>query len=145
MRRHAKRSSVVKKRYRPLDHEEIAILNRLLELPFPGRDELRGQLKMASVNEIECTDACGSLEFKVPSNARKAEVVNHPAVEAVGHDADGVPYEALLHVVEGVLHELEFWKGDGSDFVRRPRATDLVVRKGPWDGVVNLDELSGDL
>ena len=132
------------KQYRPLDHEEIAILNRLLELPFPGRDELRGQLKMASVTEIECMDACGSLEFNVPSSARKAEVVRHPTAEAVGHDADGVAYEALLHVVDGVLHELEFWKGDRSDFIRRPRGTNLVVRKGPWDGVVNLDEPSGN-
>jgi hypothetical protein len=120
----------VNKRHRPLREEETAILDRLLESPFPGRDELREQVPLATAAHIECTDDCGSLEFNVAAKAPRANVDKHPAVEAVGHDADGVPYEVLLHVRDGLLHELEFWKGDGSEFVRRPRATDLVVRKG---------------
>lgn len=126
---------MVKKRYRPLGREETAILDRLFESPFHGRDELREQVKVATVTEIECTDDCGSLEFRVPSGAPRANVDKRPVVDAVGHDADGMVYEVLLHVVDGVLRELEFWKGDGSEFVRRPRATDLVVRKGDFPDV----------
>jgi hypothetical protein len=100
-----------------------------LEPEFPGRDELREQLGAIRVREIVCSDNCGTIEIK--SEGPLAPVVDRVPVEGFGHDTDGAPYQVLLHVVDGLLHELEFLKGDGSDFGSRPQAEGLVVTTNP--------------
>jgi hypothetical protein len=112
---------------RALTRVEHAIIERLLEEPFPGRDELRAQITGSRVKPIkEYDDNYGSLEFEIRAGP-KAAVVERVPVDAVALDVDGVPIEFLLHVVDGLVRELEVVKADGSPIVRRPRASDLEV------------------
>jgi hypothetical protein len=80
----------------------MATVQRLLEPPFQGRDELLAQLTGARVQTI---DEYGSLSFEVSAPFR-AEVRNRVPVYAQAEDADGMTIEVLLHVVEGKLNEL---------------------------------------
>jgi hypothetical protein len=112
---------------RGLKTNEKAILERLLQDSFRGRDEIRAQVAQSRVREIaEYKDNYGSLEFEVMGGP-KAAVAERVPVDGMALDADGVPIEFLLHVVDGVLRELEIVKADGSPIVRRPQAADLTV------------------
>ena len=112
---------------RKLKPAESAIIESLLREPFPGRDELRAQIACAQVKPVESyRDNYGSLEFEVAA-APKAPVRVRVPVDAVALDADGVPIEFLLHVVDGVVKELEVVKADGSPIVKRPEASHLTV------------------
>ena len=99
-------------KFRPLNQKEKEILEFLLQEKFPGRDELAKQTKNLLAKEI---DPEGSLEFQVAAGplAKTAERI---PVEAIMKDADGVPICILLHVVNGHLSELEFYKADGTPF-----------------------------
>ncbi len=123
-----------KQRFRKLTAEERQFLDRLLELPFPGRDELRLQANAATAREIaEDGDNYGSLKLRAIATPRAA-VVQRVPVMALANDVDEVPIEFLLHVVDGVLDELEILKLDGSPIVNRPKPLDLRVRAhGPGD------------
>ena len=100
----------------------MLILEKLLECQFRGRDELRQQLAFATVRPI---DESGSLALKVTSPIL-AETEHRVPVEAEYLDADGVPIWILLHVVNGLLNELEIIKADGST-MQNPRRPDLFV------------------
>ena len=114
--------------FRELTNEERAVLKRLLEKPFPGREQITRQLDTASVREVtDYKDQYGSLEFKVETKV-KAPTSQRVPVEAMGMDQDDVPIEYLLHVVDGTLAELEIVKADGSRIQRMPRASELKVR-----------------
>lgn len=112
---------MAQKQYRTLDSREQAILDVLLAGPFPGRDEIRRQLETSLVSVI---DEEGSLEFEVPGGV-VANVERRIPVEAETHDEDGVPVRVLLHVVDGLVRELEFYKADGSKLRRRVLASQL--------------------
>jgi uncharacterized protein DUF6984 len=114
-------------RTRKLNHREAEIIETMLSRPFPGCDEVREQVSRASVRTIaEYKDNYGSIEFEVKA-APKAEVALRVPVEALAFDVDGVPIEFLLHVVNGVVHELEVVKADGSPIVKHPKASELTV------------------
>ena len=114
--------------FRELTDDERAVLARLLEVPFEGRDEVKAQLKGAVVREIAgAGDHSGSIEFKV-KKASKAPVRWSVPVEGVGHDVDGVEVDYLLHFKNGLLDELEIVKADGSPLKRKPPAAELSVR-----------------
>jgi hypothetical protein len=102
---------------------ELAILDALLKPQFPGSDELREQLAEIRVREIVGGD--GSLEIK--AEGALAPVADRVPVEGFGRDTAGVRYHAPLHVVDGLLHELEFLRDDGFDLASRPQAGGLVV------------------
>ena len=109
-----------------LSSSHRAIMERLLELPFPGRDEIRKQVDHAVVREIGDHDE-RSLQFDVEIDV-KAPVSQRVPVEATAYDEDGVPIEALLHVVGGVIKELEILKADGSAIRRMPEAQEFQVQ-----------------
>jgi hypothetical protein len=90
---------------------EKELVGRLLERPFPGRDELRQQLKTAKVRVI---DEDGGLEISVSSSTRAGHVKYRIPVEAEYEDADGSTVHVLLHVVGGRANELEFYREDNS-------------------------------
>jgi hypothetical protein len=100
---------------RSLDTREAEILRMLLEVDFEGRDALAAQLQSATVTVV---DDNGSLRFHIPYGAR-AEVVKRIPVEAEAADIDGMPVHILLHVVGGLLNELEVYREDSST-VQRP-------------------------
>ena len=118
---------VTQSKFRSLTPREREILARLLESPFPGRDEIRQQIKDSLVREIaEYDDAYGSIEFNVQANAR-ATVAQRVLVEAMADDEDGVPILVLLHVVDGFIDELEILRADGLPIIKMPNASELEV------------------
>jgi hypothetical protein len=104
---------------------ERALLMRLLEAEFPGKDELAPMIHNLRVKTV-CED--GTLELM--SQARgKANVIKRIPVEAEAKDEDGVVVHVLLHVVGGRPIELEVYKDDGSPVKRMPPASafELIV------------------
>jgi hypothetical protein len=98
-------------------------LEVLLAADFPGNTALKEQISRAMVRQI---DADGSLKFSV-SGGQLAEVVRRIPVEAETVDSDGLTIHLLLHVVDGLMNELELYR-DGEGTVRRmPTAEDLRI------------------
>jgi hypothetical protein len=111
------------KKFRQLKPHEAALIRSLLSATFSGRDELRTQIEDAKVREV---DEDGSLEFRV-GGGPKAPVVRRIPVEAEADDADGGNVHVLLHVVQGRIDELEFYKEDGSRVLTKPQPEELRV------------------
>lgn len=102
--------------WRDLNHDERAILDRLLANPFPGRDEIRHQIASCRVRSIDGYEAGDlSLEFQINSE-RKAPVRERIPVEAAYLSDDGNSVMLLyLHVIDGRLDQFEV-----SDFFDPP-------------------------
>ena len=109
--------------FRDFTTYEQEIIDRLLEKAFPGRDEIREQMKFCLVRTI---DADKSLGFLVKSNVT-AKVKRRIPVEAEFQDADGVVIHILLHVIDGKVNELEIYKEDGSPIIESPDPYKLKV------------------
>jgi len=107
--------------YQALSKNERAILERLLEADFPGREQIRQQINNSLVTII---DECGSLRFDVTSDI-KAPVIKRIPIEAETNDSDGVLIHLLLHVVDGKVAELEIYKDDSSPITQMPNASAL--------------------
>lgn len=105
----------------------MELLEKLLDHEFPGRDELRGQLGSVSAKQV-CKD--GTLSLQV-SSGQPAVVKHRVPTEGSCPDSDGVMIHVLLHVVSGMMDELEMFKEDGSDVLRPPTAAALVLA-APW-------------
>lgn len=93
---------------RKLRANELAVLEKLLSIDFPGVEELRPQLPFARVGQ-EDADGNPTIGFVVDrAHAPKAEMDDGPAIDAiapaVGSDR---PIWILLHVWDGYLGELE--------------------------------------
>jgi len=114
------------------DEIELAILNKLLSRGFPGAEALRAQL---SGIKVEALDQDGSIRLIPPAGSQKAEDIEARVpvegwyIDGV-HDSDtkdifdsdalDVKVHLLLHVVEGLLHELAVYKDDGSPILIPP-------------------------
>ena len=111
---------------RPLGANEADVLGRLLSVSFPGRDELVRQAETVQV-KAECA-CCPTIYFKVAESAPSAKVKQRIAVEAeVGDPLDERTIHVLLHVVGGLLSELEFYRNNGDPI---SRASDARVTSG---------------
>lgn len=106
---------------RPLSDVEKQLLSELLSSDFAGRDALVKQMTVASVREI---DPDGSLEF-AHTDLPPAGVVRRVPVEGEIEDTDGVTIHLLLHVVDGVLKELEVYRDDSKRIQRALAPEDL--------------------
>jgi len=109
--------------YRPPSNWEMRVILRLLERPFPGRDELLAQAEDLAVRPI---DENGSLKLKC-SKAGRACVKRRVPVEGAARDVDGMVIHYLLHVVDGMMDELEVYKDDSSRVVQHAVPEDLDV------------------
>ena len=109
--------------FRPLSATERAVLDRLMEVEFPGREEIRKQLEECLVKTI---DENGSLRFRVKSEV-VAPVKKRIPVEAEFTDSDGVMAHVLLHVLNGFVRELEVYKDDSTRLIDKLDATKLRV------------------
>ncbi|MEW5745817.1 MAG: hypothetical protein AB1805_10340 [Nitrospirota bacterium] len=107
--------------YRQLTIRERDIIERLLEVDFQGRCEIREQLNHCLAKQI---DQDGSLKFNIKADV-KANVKRRIPVEAEIEDEDGTIIHILLHVVDGKLDELEFYKEDGSPIIKVPDPSKL--------------------
>lgn len=95
---------------------ELALIKRLLEAEFPGRDDISAMIINLRVRSIESES---SLELESDSGIT-ARVVKQVPVEAQAKDQDGFDIHLLLHVVRGRLKELEIFKDDGSAIQQMP-------------------------
>jgi hypothetical protein len=110
--------------FRAPTQAEQKIIARLLEADFPGKTGLQKQLSKYRVRRI---DPEGSLALISQSDSGPALVLKRIPVEAEGVDKDGISIHVLLHVVEGFVKELEFYKDDGSTIIRIPDPIDLKL------------------
>ncbi len=120
--------------FRPLDSRERALVEKLLEADFPGRDKLRGQLKSVTGKQIE-PDGTLSLrcESGLPSTSKFL-----PVAEGVCKDADGVLVSVILHInIHGFMDMLEIIKYDGSAIINPPSASELRVLRPESRGEVS--------
>lgn len=106
---------------------EREVFDMLMSADFVGRQELREQLLKVRVSPL---DANGSLSLS--SEGPRASVLNRIPVELSYADADDIRVHVLLHVVEMLVDELEFYREDAGAVQTRPRdgAIDLQVNFG---------------
>jgi hypothetical protein len=104
--------------YRGPTPDEEALIRRLLEADFPGRNDLTFLLRDFDVRTL---DEDGGLELR-SRVAGYAAVVKRVPVEAEAKDEDGTTIHLLLHVVDGRPTELEIFKEDNSLVKRMPLA-----------------------
>lgn len=111
---------------RPLTTAERDVLTFLLDEPFPGRDALRRQLVVVKVcEEYGEGDPSVVLCFD-PAHPQGAAVTRRVPVEAETVTEDGVGIHVLLHVVDGLLNELEVFRED-SQVVQMPAPGQLKL------------------
>lgn len=108
-----KEADIVK---RQLTENERAILNKLLEHSFEGSEAIKAQLANCIAIPTGDEDNYGSIYLKTESDA-KAETQSRVPVEAITFDSDGGAVDILLHVVDGLVKELEIVKSDGSQLL----------------------------
>ena len=101
-----------------------AILVNLLTVEFPGRQEVAHQVATAHARPL---DDHGCLELRAASGAPRAEVIRRIPVEAEAPDVDGMTIHILLHVVDGYVDELEFFRDDGRRLQGRVQPDALKV------------------
>src|SRR5438034_4022857 len=109
-------------RFRLPSPGEVQILQRLLEADFPGKSAVVKQVNGLGVRRI---DPEGSLELHPAPGSEKANVTRRIPIEAEGEDQDGTTIHVLLHVVNGIINELEIYKDDGSPIKIFPNPPDL--------------------
>jgi len=95
----------------------------MLEPRFPGRDELRAQLAVATVRDF---DDDGCLEFDCGA-AAPAPVRWTIPTEGECLDADGLPVHVFLFVVNGFMKTLEVHTVSGSTHSGLPDARRLTL------------------
>jgi hypothetical protein len=115
-----------KQNVRELNANEHGILNKLLSAEFRGRSELVVQLKECKAIPAGDDDNYGSI-YLVPESKVMADVTSRVPVEASYADLDGGSIEILLHVVEGLVHELEILRSDGSEMMTKEIQPDKLV------------------
>lgn len=107
--------------YRQPTTYERQVIERLLEVNFLGQNVIFEQINSSLVTKI---DENGSLKFNVKIRA-KANVKQRVPIEAECEDVDGVTIHVLLHVVDGIVDELEIYKDDSSLVIKMPDPKDL--------------------
>lgn len=110
--------------FRELTPNEFGLLRRMLSVPFPGSEQLRIHLEGVVVREL---DSDGSLQIRVSSDC-PAGVKRRVPVEAQYRDSDGDYARALLHVVDGKLWELEFYKDSLAPICRPPEPDEWEIQ-----------------
>jgi uncharacterized protein DUF6984 len=110
--------------FRQLNARERGLLEKLLEVEFPGRDELRAQL--ASVTGKQIAED-GTLKLRCASGppSRSKYLL---ATEGICKDADGGIISVLLHMNRnGFMDMLEIVKYTGDPIINAPSARELVL------------------
>jgi hypothetical protein len=98
--------------WRPIAPDERALVEALLAEAFFGRDGLRAQVEGAEARTI---DSDGSFALKVIGAA--VRVLERVPVTGSTRDAEGIGVEVLLHVVDGVMSEVEIYRIDGKPVI----------------------------
>jgi hypothetical protein len=88
--------------FRPLAENERAVLQRLLKPRFPGRDELRAQLEIATAR---ATDEDGCIELSCDGAPPAAVKAGIPAEGECPYGESDIIY-VLLYVRNGFMSSL---------------------------------------
>jgi hypothetical protein len=108
--------------WRTLTEREKAVVLRMLEQPFEGRDDVLQQLETVQAKDFpDCGlwfDACKGYPRDVGIDA---------VVTAYTSDTDAMGIELILMLKEGRLYALDVWKGDLSPIIQPPNASDLSI------------------
>jgi hypothetical protein len=120
---------MVESELRELTKPELALLEALLAEPFQGRTELIRQVPGIRCRRI---DEDGSLRLA----ATGPPAVVHDRVPVTGHalDIDGAPVEVLLHVVDGLLDEIELYRQDTRTVLGLPDPATMSLETLPVVG-----------
>jgi hypothetical protein len=110
-------------RLREMNASERAVIRCLLSVDFKGRDNIRKQLGTALVRQI---DQDGSLEFRIVDPVR-ADVCARVPVEGWYDDVNGLQVQVLLHVVDGIVKELEIYRVDGGNIELKLSAVEEIT------------------
>jgi hypothetical protein len=103
---------------RDLHAHERAVIEQLLRSPFDGREVIRTQLEAARVVAEGGGDS-RTIRFASPHiDVPRAHLALRVPVEGEAADDDGVPIAVLLHVVDGLVAELEIYRVDGQPIRR---------------------------
>jgi hypothetical protein len=97
--------------YRAIEPCERRLIDRLLSVPFPGRDGIARQLADAKVRTL---DADGCLGFQIAECDPAYDVKYAVPTEGECEDTDGVLLHILLHVRENRVQELELFREDNT-------------------------------
>lgn len=120
-----------RKSFREMEPRERALIHKLLEPDFPGRDGLAQQLETAQVRPIyDPNGSLGFLEFLITSPVR-IEKKRGVAVEGEYKDPDGMTVHVLLHVRDGKADCLEFYRDDGQQIQTWPDLSSMEIY-GPF-------------
>jgi len=111
---------------RPLTEFEAQLLKKLLSVSFPGREELQQQALTAKVTTVLANGSPAWL-FSIDESTPLAIVRHRIPVEAKSSAVAGKTVHCLLHVVDGKLSEVEFFREDGSPIRKLPRVLDFEV------------------
>lgn len=114
-------NSMKETEYRALSKLERKVIEKLLELNFAGRDELKRQIPDLLAKRI---DDNGSLRLTVQSCIR-SKIKGGPVAEARYPDTNTdatnrAQVNLLLHVKEGKLWMLEIYKDDSTPVLKQP-------------------------
>jgi len=108
---------------------ELELLEVLLNRDFPGATQLLAQLAGL---EVAVVDEDGSLSLRSHEGPNAENLERRVVTEGQYPDRDGQPVHVLLHVLEGRLHELEFFREDGKTVMRRLPAHAHDFVPAPW-------------
>ena len=99
--------------YRELNEKEKTWLDKLLAIDFKGKKILKLQLSKAKVEYVE-EYAYISLKFKIDSKIAKYPYLVRVPVEMRAYQEGSAPIIFLLHIIDGIIYELEIITADSS-------------------------------
>jgi hypothetical protein len=108
---------------RELRPKAQAILDRLLEAEFEGRDEICQQV---AESQARTADEDGSLK-RITTGEPPVPVRFEAPISGHAWDEDGVGMEIVLRMEGNRVDELEFYKFDGSRVQRLPAPAELEL------------------
>ena len=109
-----KRKEYKMKTYRPLNEQEMKWIKKVLDNEFLGKEILLEQVSQSQVS-VEKERGYVSIIFEVSGNVEQYPYTARVLVEMHAFQEAEAPIVFLLHVIDGLVNELEIYSADGSD------------------------------
>jgi hypothetical protein len=109
--------------FRELTGRERGLVKQLTQPDFIGAARIREQLEAC---EARTVDPEGSFELRVKNKA-PARVFYRVPVELEARDQDGTPIHVLLHVIDGIVKQIEVYKDRSAPITAWPSHWDVLV------------------
>jgi hypothetical protein len=118
---------------RNLNDQERQVTKTLLSPTFEGHTALQGQVSNAKVTKVEDLGSTLAIVIKA-EEGEPANIATGVPVTGKTLDSSDADIFVELHVVDGRLHELEFWRGDGSPIKHPMKLDQLTIYHVDADG-----------